>query len=366
MSQNRLYAFGSNGSGQLGIGHAIDVSEPTEVLLDSNAKHKKIVNIASGGNHTLILFHDGTVISHGDNDDGRCLHHSEDDSWAPRNDSSIADTDALSSNGVSHIAATWAASIVVSGSTAVRVIGSGEFGQLGLGPGATISVVPTLIEDFPPHGLHIVKLAACMAHVVAVLSNGEVWGWGAGRKGQLGRPAEIVWAPRKIEGINFPVVDVACGKDFTCIFGDSQEGKCVFLGLDRNDRFNLKGNVPQQIPDWEQVASSWGCLFVRTNTGQIVAWGRNDHGQLPPKDLPPLKAFAVGSEHCVGLTKAGIIVAWGWGEHGNCGRPGEDLDEVEKTWVELESGDEVSAVFAGCATSFFATTTPAMAYQLSL
>jgi protein ATS1 len=356
MSETCLYAFGSNGSGQLGIGHAEDVSEPTKVLLGPHAKSKSIVDIASGGNHSVILFDDATIITHGDNDDGRCVNHHGSGSETLRDGIKHAEN-SLYSSGISHIAATWSATIMVYESMNVRVVGSGESGQLGLGPGVTTCAKPTLVKDFPPSGLRIVKMAACMAHVAVVLSNGEVWGWGSGRKGQLGRPAEIIWAPRKIEQIDFLAADVACGKDFTCVFGDSQVGRLALFGLDRNDRFDVRADTPGQLPPWKQVASSWGSLFVQTNDGKIIAWGRNDHAQLPPHGLLPLKTFAAGSEHCIGLTKSGSVVAWGWGEHGNCGPITEHSDDALRHRPEIKIADEVVALFGGCATSFIVTKT---------
>lgn len=76
-----LFAFGSNGSGQLGLGHTEDVSIPTRCVFDDEASPQadngKVVRIAAGGNHTLVLFENGAVYAAGCNVDGRCgLHRS--------------------------------------------------------------------------------------------------------------------------------------------------------------------------------------------------------------------------------------------------------------------------------------------------
>lgn len=79
-----LFAFGSNGSGQLGIGHDEDVSVPTRCLFEegqtpseeeNGTQAKTISCIVAGGNHTLILYQDGSVYAAGCNEDGRCGHH---------------------------------------------------------------------------------------------------------------------------------------------------------------------------------------------------------------------------------------------------------------------------------------------------
>lgn len=92
--------------------------------------------------------------------------------------------------------------------------------------------------------------------------------------------------------------------------------------------------------------------------GKLVAWGRNDHGQLGPKNLPYLLKIAVGSEHIVALSQDGDVVAWGWGEHGNCGPETENGDVKDRYSVIAASKNlemaklKVQAIGAGCATSW--------------
>ena len=64
-----LYAFGSNGSGQLGVGHTRDLSSPE--LVDRVVK-SPIQQIAAGGNHTLILDEHGNVEACGNNEHEQC------------------------------------------------------------------------------------------------------------------------------------------------------------------------------------------------------------------------------------------------------------------------------------------------------
>jgi len=190
---------------------------------------------------------------------------------------------------------------------------------------------------------------------VVVLSNGELWGWGKGRQGQLGEPAGIVWSPRQFRGLPFPVVKAVCGKDFTCVFGDRDKGYVHIIGLKRRDRFNLATSMPLAISGWKDVAASWSNVYLVKDDGDLLGFGRDDHGQLPPSGLPPIEAVAAGSEHCTALTKSGKVLAWGWGEHGNCGEPTDANGDVKGRWNEIGMDGKVEAVFAGCATSFVVT-----------
>ena len=48
------------------------------------------------------------------------------------------------------------------------------------------------------------------------------------------------------------------------------------------------------------------------NRGRLVAWGRNDFGQINiPQGLPSIRAIAAGDRHTVVLTSEGTVVAWG-------------------------------------------------------
>ncbi|KAF2211002.1 hypothetical protein CERZMDRAFT_112832 [Cercospora zeae-maydis SCOH1-5] len=330
----KLFAFGSNGSGQLGIGHTEDVSSPHECKGLVTNSSTGIQQLASGGNHTVALLHGGTIAAAGDNTDRRCLvstQQSDIRCWTQ------AHSVCHGNNVVKHVTATWSATFTSCGDECY-VSGSGASGELGLGCEVLMAEAMAKIEKTIPPSDRIVKVASSMGHVVVVLASGEAWGWGRGRQGQLGVPAEIVWRPRKINSVPFKVIDAVCGKDFTCLFGDSATGEIFILGLARSDRFGVRINAPDRIPGWKQVAASWGSIYVLMDSGELLAWGRNDHGQLPPADLPLLKAIAAGSEHCLGLTEEGQVLAWGWGEHGNCGTPTDQNGDVK-----------------GCATSFIVT-----------
>jgi len=89
----------------------------------------------------------------------------------------------------------------------------------------------------------------------------------------------------------------------------------------------------------------------------LISWGRDDHGQLTPPELPSVSQVAIGSEHALVLTEEGEVCAWGWGEHGNCGPKTTDGD-VKGRWnvvassKYLPAGSKISYIGAGCATSW--------------
>ena len=350
-----LFALGSNGSGQLGLGHDEDVSTP-HCILPKTLDHDfstTIKRLAAGGNHTIVLYSNGRAYSSGDNSDGRCAT----DGIGPLGEfREIAGPASLAAQSWEDVAATWSATILTRNQgREVWVCGAGGSGELALGEGVLEARQLTKVPNFPPEGTQVSQLAACMAHVVAVLTNGQIWGWGKGRKGQLGEVAQDAWTPRRIDGVTFQVSRAVCGKDFTCLFGDKGTGDVAMLGPNGRDRFDIKAKAPSELPDWKEVSSSWGSVFMLRETGQLMGWGRNDHGQLPPQLLPPITKVAAGSEHCLALTIDGKVLAWGWGEHGNCGEHVDEKCDVNGKWNELVVPGRVTGIFAGCATSFIST-----------
>src|SRR4051794_5515435 len=68
-----LLAFGSNGNGQLGLGHREDTHLPTRCIIpDEFPSISPPKCIAAGGNHTFILFPCGRLFVTGSNAYGQC------------------------------------------------------------------------------------------------------------------------------------------------------------------------------------------------------------------------------------------------------------------------------------------------------
>ncbi|KAG9249187.1 regulator of chromosome condensation 1/beta-lactamase-inhibitor protein II [Calycina marina] len=351
-----IYALGSNGSGQIGIGHLEDVSVPKPVLIDI-AFLDPSTTIRAGGNHTLLLS-SGNLYAAGDLESGACGLMKDDEPNANQFQEAKLFAENSSQPSIAFCAATWEASVIVTRdnqrrATRVYSFGTGNKGELGHGDFIFRSSKADLIKDFPP-GLEIIDLAASVSHVIAVLSNGDVYGWGSGRKGQLGLPEGVIHSPRKVSGLEFKVVRAVCGREFTYLVGDKGDGQHCILG---SDKWQVRSAAPADVRGWKEIGATWGSIFVLRETGKLLSWGRDDHGQLAPSDLPLLETIAIGSEHAIGLSTGEEVLAWGWGEHGNCG-PNTTDGDIKGRWNVIASsrylpeGSKISAIGAGCATSW--------------
>ncbi|KAI9729717.1 MAG: hypothetical protein M1834_006668 [Cirrosporium novae-zelandiae] len=391
-----LYALGSNKHGQLGTGHVVDASMPQKCIFDpslpdslsssDDSGSRTVPFISAGANHTLVLFDDGAVFAAGDDGVGQCGFggNSGGDGGSGEGGSTIfkrVEIEAKKAGDVIRLfkacAATWESSVLVTMDSGVYVLGSGDDNDVDDDEGQTMMTgirrrrsKPRRIEGFPPSGVEIVSLASSMAHVVVVLSNGEVHGWGNGSKGQLGEPRMArVWPPRRIEfcfggggsssmGVKVKekekVLGVTCGKEFTFIYGYDSGGGIDGHAMLGGKKWGISDAVPTSLPPFMDIRAGWNGVFVLRKDGGVVSWGRNNFQQLGPRGLEDIRAFAPGSEHVVALTGDGKAYLWGWGEHGNCG-PFSDVERKGRGgYVELEVGCGmwIEAVGAGCATSF--------------
>ncbi|KAL2396907.1 hypothetical protein ABEF93_004631 [Exophiala dermatitidis] len=237
---------------------------------------------------------------------------------------------------------------------------------------------PDQIESQP--GIYIRAIAASMAHVVLLLSNGLVLGWGSCRKGQLGEQVKTrknLWTPTLVgtpddgwiqdddnDGNNggsnslprlpWAPTDLAIGRDYTILLRTGEK-PLVWGDIKSLDDESL--SVPLQEGD--QLVSSWSSVHRFSHLkGSVHSTGRNHRGQLAPAGLPKIRQLAAGSEHCIALTADGQVVAWGWGEHGNCGPEIDTRGDVAGRWnvitppQDLDQELVVESVAAGCATSF--------------
>ena len=348
--QAMLFAFGSNGSGQLGINGIDDVPLPRRCMYKDSDLPGLPTRVTAGGNHTLVLLSTGDLYAAGSKDHGRTglpesLEIIDSFNHVPSPEDCFK---------IRFCSATWEASILVTTNNNIYTCGIGNKGELGQGIGLITSSRPQRVAAFPPVGSTLVDLASSVSHTVAVLSSGEVYGWGNGRKGQLGEPLEVVWSPRKIERLKFRVIRAVCGREFTYLVGDPKDGQHAILG---SDKWNVISAAPSFVPGWKDIGACWGSIFALDATGTLRSWGRNDHGQLASKDLPLIEQIAAGSEHCLALTVSGELLAWGWGEHGNCGLVFDEVGDVKKSWNNVTSqdathSDVIMGIGAGCATSW--------------
>ncbi|XP_012057883.1 PREDICTED: X-linked retinitis pigmentosa GTPase regulator [Atta cephalotes] len=301
----RLFIFGSNDWGQLGLGHRNHISKPSCVKI---LKPERVTHVACGRAHTLICTGAQKIFACGSNQEGQL----------GRENSMIGDS----------------------------------------------SSSPILVYDCGFAGPRIVQLAAGSHHSMALTSDGEVVAWGSNLEGQLGLSeiSGLVYKPMKIP-IPEPVKEISAGyyhsvflteSGLIYICGKSESGK---LGLNINFSTQVAPKQMQLPAPALHVACGGHHTFILAENGNIYCSGSNASGQLGmginvnethvPKLLPrgnlqdeKIVKIACGESHSAILTESGKLFTCGDGRHGKLG-----LEENENNVHEVTFAAKYQELF---------------------
>ncbi|XP_028249007.1 RCC1 and BTB domain-containing protein 1-like isoform X2 [Parambassis ranga] len=171
-----LFAWGHNGYSQLGNGTTNQGVAPG--LVSTNLLNKKVTEVACGSHHSMALTDSGEVYAWGYNNCGQVGSGSTANQPTPRRVSSCLQ------NKV-------AVSIVCGQTSSLAVVDNGEVygwgyngnGQLGLGNNGN-QLTPCRLAAL--QGLCVQQIVSGYAHSMALTDEGLLYTWGANTYGQLG------------------------------------------------------------------------------------------------------------------------------------------------------------------------------------
>ncbi|XP_064637694.1 E3 ubiquitin-protein ligase HERC2-like isoform X2 [Lineus longissimus] len=279
--EGKVYACGEATNGRLGLGISTgNVSVPRQLTSLSQYIIKKVA-VHSGGRHAMALTVDGKVFSWGEGDDGKLGHFSRMNCDKPRL------IEALRAKRVRDIACGSSHSAAIISNGDLYTWGLGEYGRLGHGDNTT-QLRPKQVKALA--GQRVVQIACGSrdAQTLALTDEGIVFSWGDGDFGKLGRGgSEGCSVPHAVERLNgLGVCQIECGAQFSLAL--TKSGQVWTWG--KGDYFRLGHGTDAHVRKPQQVESLKGkkivhvavgalhCLAV-TDTGQVYAWGDNDHGQ---------------------------------------------------------------------------------------
>ncbi|XP_078001556.1 X-linked retinitis pigmentosa GTPase regulator-like isoform X2 [Glandiceps talaboti] len=304
----------------------------------------KAVHIACGDEHSAIVTDSGRLYTFGANDWGQLgLGHMK-----PTNKPQCVKS--LKQEGVHLVANGRSHTIVSTKAGKLYAFGAGSDGQLGTGD-AQGSTSPQLIGSLPEQDYK--HLSAGTDHSAALTSDGKLYIWGSGSEGQLGLGhTDSVETPTELI-LNSPVKWVSCGYYHTAVvtedgklytFGEKEFGK---LGL-QGDRLN-DTTKPVHVDIIKEpvkmVACGGGHTAVVTENGNLYTFGDGNHGQLGhgPSQLQlntPQKVVRLsehkcrfvscGDNHTSVITEKGAMYSFGDGRHGKLALSEEDFCNIFK------------------------------------
>ncbi|XP_020769337.1 X-linked retinitis pigmentosa GTPase regulator isoform X4 [Odocoileus virginianus] len=274
---NKLFMFGSNNWGQLGLGSKATVKKPTCVKA---LKPEKVKFVACGRNHTLVLTGGGKVYATGGNNEGQL---------------GLGDTDERSAfhlisfftsqHKIKQLSAGSNTSAALTEDGELFMWGDNSEGQIGLQNVTNICV---------PHQVTIGKPISWIScgyyHSAFVTTEGELYTFGEPENGKLGLPRKLLVnhkVPQLVPGISEKVIQVACGGGHTVVltekavytFGLGQFGQ---LGL---GTFVFETSEPRVIESVKDKKISHVCCgenhtALITESGLLYTFGDGRHGKL--------------------------------------------------------------------------------------
>ncbi|EGO02063.1 hypothetical protein SERLA73DRAFT_166564 [Serpula lacrymans var. lacrymans S7.3] len=409
----QLFVWGAGNFGQFGMGAD---------LLGEFAKPKKsawietkmqegafggdgagLEAVAAGGLHTLFIDENGTIWSCGVNDDA-ALGRVTKDVPDPNKPGSFLDIDELTAVPYPlqslvdekfravRIAAGDSISAAISSEGELRVWGSFRAveGALGFSGEEKHQFLPKPILGYgqKPNDEKAVSVASGNNHLVVLTTHGNVYAWGAGEQGQLGRK---ILERRKIHGTvpekiilgNRSNKAVLVGAGNYCSFAVDEEGAVWGWGLNTMGQTGTgvfdppsasdEVRSPKKIPALSkealegdtvvEIAGGEHHTLFLTAAGKVYACGRCDGNQLglnkddnaefrdrPHKDCidepmeidfpdksDPIIHISVGTHNNMVITRGGALYAWGEETQGELG-VGEKEAETPIEVVRKEGG----------------------------
>uniref|UniRef100_A0A7N8X9I1 Regulator of chromosome condensation (RCC1) and BTB (POZ) domain containing protein 2 n=1 Tax=Mastacembelus armatus TaxID=205130 RepID=A0A7N8X9I1_9TELE len=191
-ADGEVFAWGHNGYSQLGNGTTNHGLTPA--LVSTNLLTKRVTEVACGSHHTIALTTDGEVYAWGYNNSGQVGSGSTANQPTPRRVSSC-----LQNKVVVNIACGQLCSMAVLDNGEVYGWGYNCNGQLGLGNNGN-QQTPCRIAAL--QGVNIVQVSCGYAHTLALTDEGFVYAWGANSYGQLGtgnKSNQSVFVTRMVE-----------------------------------------------------------------------------------------------------------------------------------------------------------------------
>jgi hypothetical protein len=160
--------------------------------------------------------------------------------------------------------------------------GANGVGQLGTGDTTDANTAQYVTTDSTA-----VAIAGGAGHTCTLHADGTVWCWGLNEFGELGDGTQVTRStPAKVVGLSGPVTQIATGWDHTCAllssgqvqcWGENASGQVGDLsGVDRSSpvAVNLGSDVATS------VVAGMGHTCVTTQALGISCWGDNSFGQL--------------------------------------------------------------------------------------
>lgn len=301
--------------------------------------------------------------------------------------------------GVVDVAAGNGFTLAITSSGALYAWGNNPNGQLGIDPAITRAHVPVPVTALADEV--IVDIAVGISHSLAVTREGVVYAWGRNSDGQLGQgttDTNEIPTPVAVPALLGKRV-VAVGTGNFHSFAITDAGELYAWGENEFGQLGT-GAITENEPTPTAVALPAGVApmaapgaviggsrhsYLLSADGDVYSWGRVGDGQLgngqvetgsplfvlaPEKiqalDEPVIVELVAGPNHALVRTATGTILGWGSNGQGRLGQGTSfAITTIYATPVPVDLGRAVETIPAHPATSLAFTDTDPSAGQVS-
>jgi len=368
-SEGRVFTWGDNEYGQLGDG--TDVGKPTPTDITSNFAFNEgehLMQVDTGDGFFVASSNENRVFLWGYNDDGELGIGNNDHQYLPI-DNTLAFELSLEEDVLNVSAGEYHGALLTSFGRCL-VWGYNSDGELGDETTETRETPVEIQEKFNLINIleyslmfdeTIIDVSVGREHFAAVTSYGKLYIWGGNGYGQLGDGTTISDnIPIDLTGelnleLNEKVIDVELGNYFSMAitsngriftWGQNSYGQ---LGNGNNADSLVPIELPQSSFDSEMITSIVAFEYssaAYTSTGQLFTWGNNQQGQLgdgtkTSTNVPieitsnfalnvdeKITKFSFGGYHAVAITSDGRLFTWGIDNTGQLGNGSTSSGEV--------------------------------------
>jgi alpha-tubulin suppressor-like RCC1 family protein len=294
--RGRIFGWGRNEDGQLGLGHEQDVETPTPIKEFPDGQIP--AQVCCGAHFSVVVTEDGLVYTMGFNDKGQLGY------GKPGENHSTAKKVEEIPEPVAQVTCGWSFVLALAKSGNLYGWGYNEDKELQLG-----HCEPSVPRPSLSHLSGLLRVQAGPYHVLALREGGALWAWGWNYYGQLGvsppgdtGPREKDWEPQLI--------------------------------------------IPSGV---REVGSGSSYSFALMDDGSLLSWGKNDCSQLGrgtdvsshtpekmcffPEPETRIACFGGAVDHCFLVTEEGDLYMWGSGERGRLGM-GQEVSEKVPTLLQ--------------------------------
>ena len=281
-ADGKVYGWGYNGYGQLGLNNTTSYKEPTYLGIDN------AIDVAAGGNYTIVLKQDGTLWATGNNENGELGINN-----TATQKTFVQVVDEQGTGKLSNIK-----SISAGANTTYAITTTGEmygwgyngYGQLGIGDTAN------RIKPTKSNLQKIKQIAANEYSTIALTEDGEIYGAGYNTEGELGlgynQEKVLKWGkvkdPNGKDNIT-NATQIATGRYHIVVL--TNNGKVYSAGYNnvyqladgtttyKNVLAPMKDNSDNEMTNIKNIYASGYCSYVLTNNNEVYAVGYNNYGQ---------------------------------------------------------------------------------------